>query len=48
MPAGYVVVRHSSLAEATPSEARLWESVNENPFAQRTIRTEFDKLGADD
>ncbi len=48
VPAGYVVVRHSSLAEATPTEARLWEAVNENPFAQRTIRTAFDKSDAED
>ena len=33
-PAGYVVVRHSSLAEATSAEAKLWEAVNVNPFAQ--------------
>ena len=37
VPAGYVVVRHSSLAEATPAEARLWNQVNDNPFARRTI-----------
>jgi hypothetical protein len=48
MPAGYVVVRHSSLAQATPAEARLWEEVNENPFAQRTVARHFEKLGSDD
>ena len=36
-PAGYVVVRHSSLAEATSAEAKLWEAVNENAFASRTV-----------
>jgi len=42
VPAGYVVVRHSSLAEATPSEARRWEEVNENPFARRTVVRHFE------
>ncbi len=42
-PAGYVVVRHSSLAKATDAEARLWDAVNENPFAQRTVRTWFEQ-----
>lgn len=36
-PAGYIVVRHSSLAEATSAEAKLWEAVNENSFAARTV-----------
>ncbi len=48
VPAGYVVVRHSSLAEATPTEARRWEEVNENPFARRTIRTYFEKFSSDE
>jgi hypothetical protein len=47
-PAGYVVVRHSSLAEATPAEARLWDEVNENPFARRNVRRHFEKLRSDD
>jgi hypothetical protein len=31
------MVRHSSLARAAIAEARLWEQVNENPFARRTV-----------
>jgi hypothetical protein len=48
VPSGYVVVRHSSLAVATPTETRLWEAVNENPFARRTVARHFEKLGSDD
>ena len=40
-PAGYVVMRRSSLAEATSAEAKLWAVVNENPFASRTVMTGF-------
>jgi hypothetical protein len=36
-PADYVVVRHSSLALATPAEESLWEAVNGNPFAFNAV-----------
>ncbi len=42
-PVGYVVVRHSSLAEASSAEARRWEAVNENPFAHRTAKRWFEQ-----
>jgi hypothetical protein len=35
------MVRRSSLAVATPGEAKLWEAVNENPFAARTVWAGF-------
>ena len=40
-PASYIVVRHSSLAEATSTEAKLWVAVNANPFALRTVANWF-------
>lgn len=43
-PAGYAVVRHSSLAQATPAEERRWEEVNENPFAKRTVARHFESV----
>jgi hypothetical protein len=46
VPAGYVVVRHSSLAKATSREGKLWEAVNENPFAQRTVKKWFEQRRA--
>jgi len=47
-PAGYVVVRHSSLAKATSREAKFWEAVNENPFAVRTVATWFKQNRSDE
>jgi len=46
-PAGYAVVRHSSSAEATAAEAKLWEAVIENPFASRTVRKWFEQHRSD-
>lgn len=39
--AKFVMVRHSSLAVATPGEAERWEAVNENPLAARTVWAGF-------